>query len=67
MFGKKNKRIRDQAERIRELEEILCPCEQHDFIKTGFHLEGGSIGAADTVNHFICKRCKKRVQSRFMP
>lgn len=30
MFGKKKKEFLTQAARIRELEEILCPCEQHD-------------------------------------
>lgn len=68
MFSsKKDKQIAAQMVRIRELEEILCPCEQHDFIKTGFHFEGGTgRGDSDTVNHYMCKRCKKRIQSRFM-
>lgn len=53
-----------QEARIRELEEILCPCEEHEWVQTGFHFEGGS-GAGDelTVYHKVCKRCKKRIQS----
>lgn len=65
MFGKRQKeKIALQAIRIAELEEILCPCEQHDFVKTDFHFEGGS-GRGDelTIYHYVCKRCKKKVQS----
>lgn len=53
-----------QEARIRELEEILCPCEAHEWVQVGFHLEGGT-GRGDelTIYHKICKRCKKRIQS----
>lgn len=55
--------IRQEA-RIAELEEILCPCGEHEWVPTGFHFEGGT-GRGDelTYYHKICKRCKKRIQS----
>lgn len=67
MFGRKDKTILLQAQRIRQLEDILCPFGLHDWVKTGYHFEGGTgRGDADTVNHFVCKRCLKTIQSRFM-
>lgn len=55
MFGKKNKIITSQLNRIKELEEIICPCEQHDFIKTDYNFYGGSgMGDELTVYTYIC-------------
>lgn len=62
------KRLREkvlvQEARIKELEEILCPCEAHEWVNIGFHFVGGT-GRGDelTVYHKVCKRCKKRIQS----
>ena len=40
------KRLREkvlvQEARIKELEEILCPCEAHEWVNTGFHFVGGT-------------------------
>lgn len=57
-----SERALSQEARIRELEEILCPCGVHDFITVRKHFEGGT-GHGDelTVYHKVCKRCKKRV------
>lgn len=64
MFGKRKRELLTQAARIRELEEILCPCEQHDWVSTGYHFDGGTgCGDSTTFYHYICKRCKKRMQS----
>lgn len=65
MFGKKNKIIASQSNRIAELEEILCPCEQHDFITTGYYFCGGSgLGDELTMYTYICKRCKKKIETQ---
>lgn len=67
MFGKKRKKdIQEKEERIAQLEEILCP-NGHYFVKVDSHLEGGS-GRGDeiTIYHYVCKRCKKEVQSSKM-
>lgn len=60
----REKAIRQEA-RIRELEEILCPCERHFWLRTGVHYESPSGNGMDltTVYHYSCKRCKKRIQT----
>lgn len=53
-----------QEARIRELEEILCPCEDHEWVNAGYHFVGGTgRGDETTVYHKVCKRCKKRIHS----
>lgn len=48
--------------RIHELEEILCPCEQHDYIEVGRTLKtdctGGIIDSWH-IKKYVCKKCKK--------
>ena len=67
MFGKKKKM---QAEivrltyRVAELEERLCPCEQHDWKKLGFDLVGGTgRGDEETIYCYKCKRCGKQMRT----
>lgn len=47
---------------IHELEEILCPCEQHDYIEAGKKLQtyyiGGVIECWHTVK-YVCRKYKK--------
>ena len=46
--------------RIYELEEILCPCSQHDYIKIGSRDHFGSNPTEyRTVNILQCRKCKK--------
>lgn len=51
--------------RVKELEERLCPCEQHDWvvIRTEFEVvwEGRD---ADTIRYCKCKRCGKEMYKR---
>ena len=64
MFGKRKLELLAHTARIKELEEILCPCEQHDWISNRYHFSGGTgRGDETTIYHYICKRCKKRMQS----
>lgn len=59
MFGKRKLELLAHTARIKELEEILCPCEQHDWISNGYHFSGGTgRGDETTIYHYICKRCK---------
>lgn len=54
--------LRDKDERIKELEEILCPCQQHDWIEleSRFVIDSGApIVDGHTEGKYICKRCKK--------
>lgn len=41
MFGKKQQQILELQNRVRELENILCPFNQHDFVETGRIYDGG--------------------------
>ena len=46
--------------RIHFLENVICPANQHDWVSSGFDLEGGT-GHADetTIYHYQCRRCNK--------
>lgn len=46
-------------ERVTELEEILCPFNQHDWIEVDWHLDVD----CDVVYHYKCKRCRKYVET----
>ena len=41
MLGRKQRQILELQNRINELENILCPFNQHDFIETGRIYDGG--------------------------
>lgn len=46
--------------RIKELEQLLCPAEQHDFVKV--HRTTHIIDAYGSALHddkYVCKRCLK--------
>ena len=48
--------------RVAELEERLCPCEQHNWKQVGvdYTYNGGSC---DTVYNYKCARCGKKMRS----
>lgn len=49
--------------RVQELEERLCPCGQHDYIKVG--TEWGDMPAgSDMFYEYQCKRCGKKTKVR---
>ena len=57
-----NRKLRN---RIYELEQILCPCEQHDLVQIGRETYFGSSPAdIDYIYTYQCKRCKKIVRKR---
>lgn len=50
--------------RIAELEEKICPCEQHDYIKVDYEFVGGTgMGDETTIYHYKCRKCGKRIKS----
>lgn len=63
MFGKKKKMEAEIAclmYRVAELEERLCPCEQHKWIITRTEYDVGiSPGDITTYYTYKCKRCGK--------
>lgn len=56
MFGKKQQQILKLQNRVRELENILCPFNQHDFVETDRIYDGG-----DPIVSYKCKRCHKKI------
>lgn len=60
MLFKKDKKIMELNYRVAELEEILCPFNNHDWVKVGYHLDSFDCGhTTDVINHYKCKRCRK--------
>lgn len=46
--------------RVKELEERLCPAEEHDWKLTGSHVSMISPYDSQTVKDYLCRRCGKR-------
>ena len=62
MFG--NEKLKSEvvrlSYRVKDLEERLCPCEQHDFVVTGRTLVLLSAGEDMETRYYCkCKRCGK--------
>ena len=50
--------------RIAELEEKICPCEQHNYIIVDYEFVGGTgMGGETTIYHYKCQKCGKRIKS----
>lgn len=46
--------------RIADLEERLCPCEEHDWVSTGSYCTSLTNGLDfDTIYKYKCRRCGK--------
>jgi hypothetical protein len=45
--------------RVAELEERLCPCEDHDWKKVGYHFAHLVPEDCEMVYHYKCRRCGK--------
>lgn len=51
-------------ERVKYLENIICPCQQHEYVKVGFALVGGTgHGDETTIYHYQCRKCGKTVST----
>jgi hypothetical protein len=57
----KEENIRLQC-RVKELEERLCPCEQHDWVLISTTYDYDGYGYSDARNHYKCRRCGKEVR-----
>lgn len=63
MFGKKKMEaeIVRLRYRVKELEERLCACEQHQWIVTNTEYDVGTVcGDVTTYYTYKCKRCGKK-------
>lgn len=45
--------------RIKELEQLLCPAEQHDFVKVDRTTYVVGYGSELHDDRYVCKRCLK--------
>lgn len=65
MFSTKRK-LREEiihlTYRVAELEERLCPCEQHDLIETGMQFTMLSERDSRYLRTYKCRRCGKVVE-----
>lgn len=52
-------KIMQLEHRVSELEEKLCPCEDHDWKYIGNHVRWVYVYDIETVNHYKCRRCGK--------
>lgn len=61
------RKLRDEVTRltyrIQELEERLCPCGQHDYIKIGTDWDYTPAGS-DMICIYQCKQCGKKTKAR---
>ena len=68
MFGEifANKRLMKENIRLRcrvaELEERLCPCEQHDWVKVEVTYDYDGYSHCSVRSRFKCKRCGKEME-----
>lgn len=66
MFGtqKLKVEIARLSYRVAELEERLCPCEQHDWKRTGVDYSYDRTGCcAAAMYNYKCARCGKKMRS----
>ena len=50
--------------RVSDLEERLCPCEEHDWVQVGSYYTTYASGYDfDSVYKYKCRRCGKKKES----
>ena len=64
MFGKEKIKteIVRLSYRVAELEERLCPCEQHDWKRIGVDYTYDGVGCCDALYSYKCARCGKKMK-----
>lgn len=63
MFGRKQRKIEKLKSRVYELEEILCPCSQHDLIQVDSITHYGDNPQSITYTRIMqCRKCKKIIR-----
>ena len=60
---KKSRQILELQNRVNELESILCPFNQHDFIETDRTYDGGDsiYSREEWIVSYKCRRCHKKI------
>lgn len=59
MLFKNRIKIIELQNRIKELEEKICPCEQHEYIEVDREFISLECGNIDVKKRFKCRRCGK--------
>jgi hypothetical protein len=50
--------------RVGTLENIICPANQHDWVKIDYDLEGGTGHGDETIiYHYKCRKCNKTIST----
>lgn len=63
MFGSKAKKIEELQRRVEELEERLCPLNQHDWVEiASYEIPINNYLDFDTVRVYKCRRCGKKCE-----
>ena len=65
MFHKRLERELTEAQyRIKELEEWLCPCEQHDWVEIHkkFVITCPTVADGEYLRTYKCRRCGKTIK-----
>lgn len=65
MFGKQKLKseIVRLSYRVAELEERLCPCEQHSWKRIGVDYTYDGAGSCDAMYSYKCARCGKKTRT----
>ena len=65
MFGKRKLKaeIIRLTYRVAELEERLCPCEQHDWKRAGVNYIYDGVSGCDAMYSYKCAKCGKKMYS----
>ena len=61
MFGRKARLIEKLQQRVEDLEERLCPFNQHDWVEIdSYEIAINNYLDFDTVRVYKCRRCGKK-------
>ena len=61
-LSKRRERELELGFRVRELENIICPLEQHEFIAISKSYQPDNGGSGYMIVKYICKKCLKKTQ-----
>lgn len=65
MMWKKDlrRKLAEKANRIRELEERICPTQSHEWVKTGAVFAPCSVGDDSMRYTWQCRKCGKQMST----
>lgn len=64
MFWRKQRKIDELNLRVKQLEDLLCPMNSHNWVEIDWSLTSFDGGhTTDVVHHYSCSRCKKYIET----